>query len=65
VAVTLAAYNSTCAFSDGLHLRFVLTEKTRQLAATNHRLETEITQHVAEEQLRQTQKDEAISQLTG
>src|SRR6266436_2862047 len=65
-AITLAAYNSTRAFSNGLRLNFDLSEKTRELTATNQRLQTEITQRrVAEDQLRQVHKMEAIGQLTG
>lgn len=65
-AITLAAYNSTRAFSNGLRLNFDLSEKTLELTATNERLEMEITQRrVAEDHLRQAHKMEAIGQLTG
>ena len=65
-AMTLAAYNSTRAFSNGLRLNFDLSEKTGELTATNEHLEMEITQRrVAEDQLRQAHKMEAIGQLTG
>jgi hypothetical protein len=58
-AITLAAYNSTRAFSNGLRLNFDLSEKTRELTATNEHLEMEITQRrVAEDQLRQAHKME-------
>lgn len=64
--ITLAAYNSTRAFTNGLRLNFDLTEKTQQLTAANTRLEMEIAQRrVAEDRLRQVHKMEAIGQLTG
>jgi len=65
-AITLAAYNSTRACADGLRLNCDLTERTRELTAANTRLETEIAQRkVAEDQLHQALKMEAIGQLTG
>ena len=65
-AITLAAYNSTRACADGLRLNCDLTERTRELTAANTQLETEIAQRkVAEDQLHQALKMEAIGQLTG
>jgi signal transduction histidine kinase/ActR/RegA family two-component response regulator len=65
-AMTLAAYHSTRAFTHGLRLNFELTEKTKELTAANRQLETEIAQRkIAEDQLRQVHKMEAIGQLTG
>jgi CheY-like chemotaxis protein len=65
-AITLAAYNSTRDFVKGLRLNCDLVEKTRELTAANQRLQTEIDQRrVAEDQLRQAHKMEAVGQLTG
>jgi len=66
VAITLAAYSSTRSFVNGLRLNFHLIEKTNQLTAANKQLELEIEQRrMAEDQLRQAHKMEALGQLTG
>jgi signal transduction histidine kinase/CheY-like chemotaxis protein len=66
VTITLAAYNSVRGFATGLHLNLDLTERTRELTAANSRLELEMVQRrVAEDQLRQAHKMEAVGQLTG
>jgi len=66
VAITLAAYSSTRSFVNGLRLNFHLREKTNQLTAANTQLELEIEQRrMAEDQLRQAHKMEALGQLTG
>jgi signal transduction histidine kinase/CheY-like chemotaxis protein len=66
VTITLAAYNSTRGFAHGLRLNFDLTEKTKELVSANQRLHLEMEQRrVAEDQLRQIHKMEAVGQLTG
>ena len=65
-AITLAAYNATRGFTNGLQLNLDLTEKSDLLAAANAQLEIEIAQRRAsEDQLRQAHKMEAVGQLTG
>ena len=72
-AVTFAAHHFNRAFVAGVRLNLVLGERTEQLTkrtealtAANLRLEAEIAQRkVAEGQLHQAQKLEALGQLTG
>ncbi|MBV8508335.1 MAG: response regulator [Alphaproteobacteria bacterium] len=66
VTITLAACNSTRGFVYGLGLNCDLTEKTKELVSANQRLHLEMEQRrVAEDQLRQIHKMEAVGQLTG
>ncbi len=72
-ALTFAAHHFHSAFVCGLRLNLDLSERTEELtrrteelSALNARLEGEITQRkVAENQLHQAQKMEALGQLTG
>jgi signal transduction histidine kinase len=72
-AVTFAARHFNRQFVGGVRLNLVLGERTEQLTmqteeltAANSRLEAEIAQRkVAEDQLHQAQKMEALGQLTG
>jgi signal transduction histidine kinase/CheY-like chemotaxis protein len=72
-ALTFAAHHFNSAFGRGLRLNLdlserteELTQRTEELTALNARLEGEITQRkVAENQLHQSQKMEALGQLTG
>jgi signal transduction histidine kinase/CheY-like chemotaxis protein len=66
VTVTLAACNSTRGLVHGLRLNRDLTERTKELVSANRRLHLEMEQRrVAEDQLRQIHKMEAVGQLTG
>jgi signal transduction histidine kinase len=73
VALTFAANHFNRAFVRGLRLNFdlashteALTRQTEELTAVNSRLEAEIAQrHIAEDQLHQAQKMDALGQLTG
>ena len=72
-ALTFAAYHFNRAFVRGSRLNFDLSERTGELAhrteeltTLNSRLEAEISQRkIAENQLHQAQKMEALGQLTG
>jgi signal transduction histidine kinase len=72
-AVTYAAHHFNRAFVGGVRLNLVLGQQTEQLTtrtealiAANSRLEAEIAQRkMAEDQLHQAQKLEALGQLTG
>jgi signal transduction histidine kinase/CheY-like chemotaxis protein len=72
-AVTFAAHHFNRAFVSGMRLNLdlserteELTQRTEELTAANSRLEAEIAQRkVAEDQLHQAQKMEALGQLTG
>lgn len=72
-AITFAAHHFNRAFVSGLQLNLDLAERTKELThrteeltAVNSRLEAEIAQrNIAENQLHQAQKMEALGQLTG
>src|ERR1700674_3727981 len=65
-AVTFAAHHFNRAFVSGMRLNLDLSERTEELTAANSRLEAEVAQRkVAEDQLHQAQKMEALGQLTG
>jgi hypothetical protein len=72
-AVTFAACHFNQAFVRGVRLNLdlrerteELTKRTQELTAANSRLESEVAQRkVAEDQLHQAQKMEALGQLTG
>jgi signal transduction histidine kinase len=72
-AITFAAHHFNRAFGIGVRLNLdlsqrteELTQRTEELTAANSQLEAEIAQRkVAEDQLHQAQKMEALGQLTG
>ena len=66
VALTATARRASLQFGDMFRLRLALEQRTRDLDASNARLQQEMAEHRAtEEVLRHAQKMEAIGQLTG